>query len=1111
METTAQNARSIPNLAIMASAGTGKTFSLAMRYISLLQLGAKPEEIVAMTFSNKAAGEIFDKIIQELLFMCRRPEELATRIGNDLIPEGTTPDDLFRILQQILSMPQKLHIETIDSFFFKIINVFPLECGITGPITMLNEADDEQRIRTILTLLRDSSEDERRVLIEIIKQYSMEKEIATLFATADNTVKNYYSAYQKYPEKELWTKISGLIDVSPEDIMTEKELEEIKQQLDSFSDVFPDRRGFKILPGFIESAIADISTPTKNNLAPFSKPLTEDWLNKDLAEFSYYKNFSLDGAKLKTIKRVVRHFLAVECRKIMGQNEACYNLTRAYDLKYAQNIRKKGKLKFQDILFLLRPQEDSGSLELPFSERAVLEERLDATYNHYLLDEFQDTSDEQWRAMSNLVDEVFQNAQDRFRSFFYVGDIKQSIYQWREGNPKLFGMIAEKYSREQFGESGLKVSSLAKSYRSSSAVIESVNQVFLDPQKITNASVRAAMESMKFEKHDSADSAKKQAGFSALIVCSSQTKNNKSVTAQAIYNLLEAVNPFSGERSFTVGVLAQGNNYIEKTSEDLRKIIAREGKSEKIAISAEGKMLLDSSMIFTAYRNLLSLALHPGDMMARGFLSMLYIEEKGCFLHEMPELCGERNLDFSKWLERIGGKIRDSIAANGFHAFLEYFIRIFKPLINMTDAKRLALALDTANAFDATGKSEIRDFLHTLDCTEGNTASVRKTVQFMTIHKSKGLDFDIVILPDLYDKNGIDAGREKPLILKKNSSFQPEWISHKPASNLLPYFPAVAEAVSVNKAANTYEQCCKLYVAMTRARHALYILIPDEKNGNSYRFTKLLRETLKGTTPEAEEWIRQINEKQIQKSSAPEEIPETMQLLYATGDPLWMEKSGDTKKDSRSEFLKEAEKRFGETMKRYYASRGEAVKPPVRALPVRPSEHKQDDSQLFSGKGAELGIHLHSLFAQIPFLDEISPEILLSQYLDRFGTADKELSDKIAEIFRNAVATDDAAELLNRPAEPAELWRERQFTTRLKGHLINCVFDRVVLFRDTAGMVRKIQLVDYKSDRSADPEFYRAAYSGQLFRYAEILKSQYKVPVEPVIFMLRTGKMLKLT
>lgn len=104
-------------------------------------------------------------------------------------------------------------------------------------------------------------------------------------------------------------------------------------------------------------------------------------------------------------------------------------------------------------------------------------------------------------------------------------------------------------------------------------------------------------------------------------------------------------------------------------------------------------MPLDSSMIFTAYRSFLSLALHPGDMMARGLLSMLYIEEKGCFLHEMPDLCGERGIDFSKWLERISGNIRDSIAANGFHAFLEHFIKVFEPLISGSDAKRLALAL----------------------------------------------------------------------------------------------------------------------------------------------------------------------------------------------------------------------------------------------------------------------------------------------------------------------------------------------------------------------------------------------------------------------------------
>ena len=67
-------------------------------------------------------------------------------------------------------------------------------------------------------------------------------------------------------------------------------------------------------------------------------------------------------------------------------------------------------------------------------------------------------------------------------------------------------------------------------------------------------------------------------------------------------------------------------------------------------------MPLDSSMIFTVYRSLLSLALHPGDMMDRGLLSMLYIEEKGCFLHEMPDLCGERGIDSSNISSRFSNR-----------------------------------------------------------------------------------------------------------------------------------------------------------------------------------------------------------------------------------------------------------------------------------------------------------------------------------------------------------------------------------------------------------------------------------------------------------------------
>ena len=106
------------NLAIMASAGTGKTYSLAMRYITLLKLGVKPEEIVAMTFTNKAAGEIFDKIIQEILGMIASPEKLRSAVEAGNLPEDTTQENLFAILRKILCAPKKLQISTLDSFFF---------------------------------------------------------------------------------------------------------------------------------------------------------------------------------------------------------------------------------------------------------------------------------------------------------------------------------------------------------------------------------------------------------------------------------------------------------------------------------------------------------------------------------------------------------------------------------------------------------------------------------------------------------------------------------------------------------------------------------------------------------------------------------------------------------------------------------------------------------------------------------------------------------------------------------------------------------------------------------------------------------------------------------
>lgn len=103
--------------------------------------------------------------------------------------------------------------------------------------------------------------------------------------------------------------------------------------------------------------------------------------------------------------------------------------------------------------------------------RLCIDYRLDCRLDHWLIDEFQDTSDVQWSVLQNLVDEVIQDP-DRQRTFFCVGDVKQAIYGWRGGNPYLFRRI-----REQYGDV-IQEESLDQSFRSCPPIIHTINRVF---------------------------------------------------------------------------------------------------------------------------------------------------------------------------------------------------------------------------------------------------------------------------------------------------------------------------------------------------------------------------------------------------------------------------------------------------------------------------------------------------------------------------------------------------------------------------------------------------------------------------------------------------------
>jgi len=126
----------ITHEAISASAGSGKTFQLAHRYIRLLAGGVKPERIIALTFSRKAAGEIFDSIITYLYRAATSPETARTTSEIIDIP-SLCQNDFLRLLREMMNSLHRLQIGTLDSFTVGIIRSFPMELGISGAFQVM--------------------------------------------------------------------------------------------------------------------------------------------------------------------------------------------------------------------------------------------------------------------------------------------------------------------------------------------------------------------------------------------------------------------------------------------------------------------------------------------------------------------------------------------------------------------------------------------------------------------------------------------------------------------------------------------------------------------------------------------------------------------------------------------------------------------------------------------------------------------------------------------------------------------------------------------------------------------------------------------------------------
>lgn len=1122
------------NLAIKASAGTGKTFRLAMRYISMLLCGIEPERILAITFTNKAAGEILEKIVLEALKIAEDPAELKAKIDKKLLPSFTTQQDMIRALQKLLATDKNLMISTIDSLFLKIVQAFPLECGILGKIAIQDESTiRKMQIRALLTLIRETDALQRASIVNELNQATFGSSEKSLIDAMESAVLQYCDVYMNEPSPEKWGNLEnpykayaldekavkatgdGLNRLIAENGITDKKFISDVQKLTESALTYAN--GTRILHKNAKELFKSFTDKAQTYIVTPDGTVPEDG-------FQLKKTLLLDRKILTDLRRLFLHLLAWEIKFINDRTKAVFSLLQRFNEVYTKTARKAGALSFADIPYLITGNDKKTC----FGRIAVLEERLDSRIDHYMLDEFQDTSDRQWALLKNLVDEVFQSDPDdeRKRSFFYVGDIKQSIYQWRQGNPKLFERIRNHYNDDKdnnkIAAEPIPEESLTESYRSSTYVIGAVNSVFHSPspslalyedlyedliaadnnlrplQKLMVAENR-----LDFQLHSSAPPAAKQPGCAMLLEV--DTLDDHQLQAEQIYAMLRKIDPFSKKRKKTlsVGILLRNNTLAADYLEEFRLLNnLPENRDRMIPFQKDGDMVITDSMAVATLIQMLRYSSHPSDKFAEEYLNMLRFPAAD--LDGLDSL--NRRFYPADWEKySIPENIRNEIAQTSLYDFVCHFRDVFSGL-NEADTVRLNIAADAAMQFEG---SDTDLFVSQLETAKYKTSvgRNRNAVEIMTIHKSKGLDFDIVFLPENGGKDGItQVNLANKIVVDKDENDETKHIAFLAASDML---SALAEQrVIKNKADHDscYEALCLLYVAMTRAKKALYMFVsrkldadgmPKKKSKekemeelrdpNTIRYETLLRRSLDEPPEDTEE-----NKKLLQESGI---FPHN-DVLYLNGDIDWydhLETVENTAEEEETEPAKPAEL---------------LVRTHRRAEQITPSALHDVSSaasyRFAPQKSADIGVRVHEIFAGITTIQEFDPESVLTPL---------ESAGEIGTIVKGALRSDAIREKLSDPG--SRLWREKHFLiTGENGAVVSGCFDRVTVHDDPDGNAVSAEVIDFKTDVAGDDSYYIGTYSKQLELYRRTLAKMLSLPEEKIrctILALRHGKVIGLT
>lgn len=1027
---------------IRASAGTGKTYQLANRYLHLLFLSGAPEKIIALTFTRKAAGEFFEKIFHRLACAAEDPAQ-AAGLGREL----GLPVTQALCLQHLRLMLERLHrlqLSTYDRFFARIVQAFPFELGLAASPTML---DDNQRqeaiLRTQQNLLRIEEGHEERLqeFWQAFKRATMGREEKRMSELVDDYILQNQSLYFDAPQAALWG--------DPERIWPEGYAWRTEQKTDT---LFLSRELRAVLPwsGFTAqqradwelflSDLADWHPPAAmpDSVKKFAGKFLEaiEELRGGAARITVRKKQELGKEECRTALEIAVYCMNSELLPRLEATQGLFQLIRLFEAIYREEVRGLGRLTIEDMTRLLSGEVQPGKGLESEDFRLGLDYRLDSSFDHWLLDEFQDTSHSQWRAVENLLDEVLQDGEGR-RSFFAVGDTKQSLYMWRGSDDRLFDRIQERY------EHAISVRKLDVSYRSAKPVLELVNETFSQTEALAEIVGGTAAErwARMWTTHRPAARLETLPGHACWLLVEKEDEGRR----ETLLRLLRTLDPLA--RGQSVAILTQTNGEAEELVDFIRA-----NTDFACSLAAEVHPGADNPAS-AGLRSLLTVALHPSDMLAWRHLLMTPLAAQVQALGKTASL--------------LSDALRERLARGGLSEVVDLWQGWAGACLAKDDyftRERLAQCRELARAFDDEGNLDVAAFLRELDSHTVRETDAPGQIAVMTIHKAKGLDWDLVILPDLQGNSLTE--RRQGLAVKKDAEGRVEWLLQMPKKDFAQADPVLAEQIAQAEQDAAFEQLCLLYVAMTRARRGLYILTHPCEASKSKNFPKLL-ETALGAEPHD---LRLGGE--------------LFRCAWEAGQAEWLEtlpknKAPDRSAEGEPDLLPESARSSATDLLPLTPS-SLAPRPGSAALPLWIE---------FGEESRRLGTELHEALAR---LDWAEAKALSSAAF--WKEREPELSEDAIRFLTATFALPEAAALLARPDKETRLLREMPFELVDGERWITGQSDRVLVEYDASGAPDKVTIVDFKTGANRDP----ALFSPQLGIYRRAYARLFAVPENAV-------------